>query len=348
MWNVELKIKNYIKMKKYLLFLSLCFLTLFRMNAASDIPTRTEKKSFSGISEVKFDHSYGNMVVNESDVKQVELEIRYFDGKKNKSTCEFSAKGNILSVRTINPSNRGNDNCRIDYVISVPRRTDLNVDLKYGNIRMSNFSGNFKTQLAYSDLKAGILFCSNPVISCKYGNISLDGAENLNINTQYSDVKIKNLETLKVNNQYSKYKIGQIGIIHEGSSTAYGDFNLDAAGDVNLKLQYSNLTVGTLGKNLKTSNSYSGVVVLGSSKQLKTINIQGSFSDVKLNLDPNLSANFDINVLYGGIDIAGKYDAKFTVSEKKNNRVIKKGTIGSGKPVANIVVSNTYADVKIK
>ena len=335
-------------MKKYVLFLSLCFLTVFRMNAASDIPTRTEKKSFSGISQVNFEHSYGNMVVNESDAKQVELEIRYFDGKKNKSTCELSTSGNTLSVKTINPNNKGNDNCRIDYVISVPRRTNLNVDLKYGNIKMSDFSGDFKAELAYSDLKAGILSCLNPVISSKYGKINLDGAEDLKILTRYSDVKIQMVNSMKVDNQYSDYKIDKIGIIYEGSSTAYGDFNLNMADDVNLKLQYSDLTIGTLGKNLKTSCSYSDVVVNGSTKQLGNINIQGSFSDVALSLYPDLSANFDINVLFGGINIADKCNAKFTASEKSNNRTIKKGTIGTGKPTANIVISNSYADVKIK
>jgi len=335
-------------MKKYVLFIGLCFLTVFRINAASDIPTRTEKKSFSGISEVNVVHSYGNMVVNESDAKQVELEIRYFDGKNNKSTCEISTSGSALFIKTVNPPNRGNDNCRIDYVISVPRRTNLNVDLKYGNIKMSDFSGDLKTQLAYGDLKAGILSCPNPVISCKYGNISLDGAENLNADTRYSDVKVQKLKTLKVDNRYSDYKIGQIGTIFEGSSTAYGDFNLNTADDVNLKLQYSELTIGTLGKNLKTNCSYSDVTVQGSAKQLENINIQGSFSDVKLSLDLDLSANFDLNVSYGDIDIAGKYNAKFTVSEKSNNRIIKKGTIGSSKPTANIVVSNSYDDIKIK
>ncbi|GHU79537.1 hypothetical protein FACS1894145_3910 [Bacteroidia bacterium] len=343
--NYKLKIK--MKMKRYLLLIGLCFLTLFRVNAASDVPTRTEKKSFSGISEVKFEHSYGNMIVNESDAKQVELEIRYFDGKKHKSTCELSSTNGILFIKTVNPSNRGNDNCRIDYIISVPRKTNLNVDLKYGNIKMSDFSGNFKAQLAYSDLKGETLSCSNPVISCKYGDISLDKVENLSINTQYSDVKIKNSKTLNVDNRYSDYKIGQIGRIQEGSVTAYGDFKLDAADEVNLKLQYSNLTVGMLGKSLKTTCSYSDVVVRGSSKQLENINIQGSFSDVTLSLDPDLSANLDIQLLYGGFDIASKYDAKFTLSEKNNNKLVKKGTIG-GKPTASIVISDTYANVKIK
>jgi hypothetical protein len=334
-------------MKKYLLVISLCFLALFRVNAASDIPTRTEKKSFSGVSEVRFEHSYGNMVVNELDVKQVELEIRYFDGKKYKSTCELSNTGAVLSVKTVNPSNKGNDNCRIDYIISVPRKTNLTVDLKYGNIKMSDFSGNFKAQLAYSDLKAGTLSCPNPVISCKYGDIGLDKAENLNIDTKYSDVKIKKLKTLMVENKYSGYKIGQIETIYEGSATAYGNFNIDLANDINLRLQYSDLIVGALGKTLKTNCSYSNVIVQTTSKQLENINIQGSFSDVALSLDPDLSANLDIRLLYGGFDIAAKYNAKFTVSEKSNNRLTKKGTIG-GKPTANIVISDTYANVKIK
>lgn len=334
-------------MKRYLLFVSLCLVTLFRVNAASDIPTRTEKKSFSGIGDVRFEHSYGNMIVNESDTKQVEVEIRYFDGKKYKSTCELSNANGILFVKTVNPSNRGRDQCRIDYVISVPQKTNLSVELRYGNIKISDFSGNFKAQLAYSNLKGETLSCLNPVISCKYGDISLNNVKNLNINTEYSDVKIKSLETLKVDNRYSDYKIGQIGSIQKGSATAYGNFKLDVAGDVDLKLQYSDLTVGMIGKSLKTNCAYSDIIVLKNSKQLETINIQGSFSDVALSLDPDLSANLDIHLLYGDFDIAAKYNARFTVSERSNNKLVKKGTIG-GKPTANIVISDTYADVKIK
>jgi TusA-related sulfurtransferase len=213
---------------------------------------------------------------------------------------------------------------------------------------MSDFSGDFKAQLAYSDLKAGILSCPNPMISCKYGNISLTKAENLKIHTQYSDVKVKILKTLQVDNKYSNYKIEQIESIFEGSSTAYGDFNIDVIGDINLILKYSGLNIGMLGRNLKTNCSYSNVAVRESSKKLENINIQGSFSDVKLSLNSELSANLDINLLYGGFDIAEKYNAKFTVTEKTNNKLIKKGTTGNGKPSANIVISNTYADVKIR
>ena len=336
-------------MKKYLLFIGLCFLTFLQVNAASDTPTRIEKKSFSGISEVIFKHSFGNMVVNESDAKQVELEIRYFDGKNNKSTCEISTSGSALSIKTVNPHEMtGKDNCRIDYIISVPRKTNLNVDLQFGNIKMGDFSGDFKAKLAYGNLNAGILSCPNPLISNQFGKISLDGAENLSITTRYSGVNIKNLKTMKVDNQFSDYTIDKIGTIYEGSSTSYGNFNLNMADDVNLKTQFSDLTIGTLGKNLKASCSYGGVVVKGSTKQLENINIQGSFSDVALSIYPDLSANIAINVQFGGFDVAAKYNAKFTVSEKSDDRIIKKGTIGTGNPTANILILNTYATVKIK
>jgi hypothetical protein len=114
-----------------------------------------------------------------------------------------------------------------------------------------------------------------------------------------------------------------------------------------LKLQYSDLTVGALEKSLKTNCSYSDVVVRKSSKQLKNINIQASFSDVTLSLDPDLSTNLDIHLLFGDLNIAAKYNATFSMSEISNNKVVKKGAIGEN-PTANIVISDTYADVKIK
>jgi hypothetical protein len=336
-------------MKKYLLFIGLCCLSVLQLSAATPkTPTRVEKKSYSNVNEIKFDQSYGNIVVRESDSKQIELEIQYYDGKKYQFVSEIASASNTLSIKTVVPKNMRNDNCRIDYIISVPLNTALTVDLKYGDIKMTDFHGDFKAQLAYSNLKAESFFCPNPVIFCKYGDINLGAVEDLNIQTEYSDVKIKKVKTLKVTNKYTDYIINQVQTIAEESASSYGDFKIGSANTIYLKLNYSDLIIDNLETNLKTKCSYSDVKIKNVSKNLKNIDFQGSYSGITLSLDPELSANLDINLKYGDLNVASKYTTKFTLSEKENNKIVKKGVIGNKTPTANIVISNTYEDVIIK
>ncbi|MDR0866838.1 MAG: DUF4097 domain-containing protein [Candidatus Symbiothrix sp.] len=336
-------------MKKYLLFISLCCLSLLQLSAATpSTPTRVEKKRFSNISEIKFDQSYGNIVLRESDSKQVDLEIQYFDGKNHQSISEITLLGNSLSIRTIHPKDKRNDNCKIDYFISVPRNTALTVDLRYGNINMSDFHGDFIAQLAYSNLKAETFFCPNPTISCKYGTISMSAVEDLNIQTSYSNVAIGKIKTLKVENKYTNYTINQVQTIAAESATSYGNFKIGSASAIYLNLKYADLIIDNLETSLKTKCAYADVKIKNISKKLENIDLQGSYSDIVLSLDPELSANLDIHLKYGDLKVASKYTTKYSLSGKENNKLVKKGVIGNKTPTANIVISNTYNNITIK
>jgi hypothetical protein len=336
-------------MKKYLLFIALCCLPLLQLSAATPTtPTRVEKKSFSNINEIQFDQSYGNIVVRESNSKQVELEIQYYDGKNHQSVSEIVSSGNTLSIRTVHPKNNRNDRCWIDYIISIPRPTALTVDLKYGNMNMTDFHGDFKAQLAYSNLKAESFFCPNPTISCKYGTISMSAVEDLNIQTEYSNVAIGKIKTLKVENKYTNYAINQVQTIAAESATSYGNFKIGSANAIYLNLKYADLTIDNLETSLKTKCTYSDVKIKNVSKKLGNIDLQGSYSDMVLSLDPELSANLDINLKYGDLKVASKYTTKYSLSEKENNKVVKKGVIGNKTPTANILISNTYNNITIK
>ncbi|GHT38480.1 hypothetical protein AGMMS49965_01980 [Bacteroidia bacterium] len=88
-------------MKKSVLLVSLCCAAALQLHAGT--PSRVEKKSFAGMKEVKFDQAYGNITVRESDSGEIQLEIQYYDGKKDKPVAEISTIGNVLSIKTIRP-----------------------------------------------------------------------------------------------------------------------------------------------------------------------------------------------------------------------------------------------------
>jgi hypothetical protein len=328
-------------MKKYLLLISLCCLAAFQLNA---IPSRIEKKNFSGMKEIAFEHSYGNITVIESDSKQIELEIQYYNDK-SEPVCDISTANDILTIKTILPKNREKEEIKIDYIVAVPRDVDMKVNLKYGNIRLDDFYGKFTCDLAYSNLNAND-FKSPPTITCKYGNITITDVDVLDLSSfKYSNVKIKDVNTLKIQGSYSNYDIDDVKILEADFS--YGTLKVGSAGRINADVSYSTFSVDNLEKSLTMDCSYTNVKIDNSSKGLENIAFNGRYSDFKFGLDPDLSAEFDIRLKYGSLSIQN-HKTTTNASEEGDNRTVKQGTLGNKTPTAKIVISDTYAKVTIR
>jgi len=337
-------------MRKFFLVISLCIAVL-QLNANPervDEPTRIEKKSFSDIQKIDFQQSYGNINVIESESKNVELEIQYFDENNDNPVSEIVTTGSRLSITTVLPKRQGifghTSRARIDYIIAVPRGVDMKVDLKYGNISMDDFYGKFTCDLAYSNLNAKDLKVS-PTISCKYGNITITDVDVLDISTfKYSNITIRDVNIFKIQGSYSNYTIDNVKTLD--ADISYGTLKTNSAVTINANVRYSTFRVENIEKSLSIDCSYTNVKIDNSSKQLENIAFNGRYSDFKLTLDRDLSAKFDIDLKYGSLSVQN-HNMTTTVSDEGNNKIFKQGTIGDKTPTAKIVISDTYAKVAI-
>jgi hypothetical protein len=309
-----------------------------------------EKKSFSGIDKVNFEHSFGNITVTESDSKQVELEIRYFDGEKIKPDCKISTSGNVLTVKTVYPKksiirNKKNK-ITIDYIIAVPKNVAMKINLAYGDINMGDFYGDFTCNLDFGNLNANTFFYSQVYIKGDYSGFKIDKATALNFSGDFSNLKINTADWLDVKSGYTKYKIGKVRTIK--AKCEFGNIDVDSAGEFDAKLEYTPATVENLGRKLNLGCSFSNVKIKGSSGQLESVKFSGSYSDLSLSLDPDLSADFYVNLEYGNLSIDSKYKYKYSLSVKDYEKDIKEGIIGSKTPTAKIDISGSFGKISIK
>ncbi|MDR1582480.1 MAG: hypothetical protein LBS55_04345 [Prevotellaceae bacterium] len=314
-------------------------------------PSRIEKKSFSNVTEVRFEHSYGNITVTESESKQIELEIQYFDRKNTKPVCDISVAEKTLNITTKIPHdwndwNFGNNNkIGIDYIISIPRNVDMNVNLKYGNMNIDNFYGDFTGAFAYGNLNAGTFFSSPVNISSKYSNIRIDKADVLNLSIYYANIDVNTINTFEIQSKYCKSRIGKSETVKADCS--YGNIDIDSVIEFSGELRYNPASVKKLDKTLNLDCSYSSVRINDSSKQLETVNFDGSYSNLELKLDPDLSADLSVDLKYGALSVDNRYKVKYSFSEKDHREIVKKGVIGDKTPTATINISNSYANVSI-
>jgi hypothetical protein len=256
----------------------------------------------------------------------------------------------------------------------------MKVDLKYGNINMGDFYGDFTCDLKYGNLNAGTFFNSPVNIEGKYSNFNIDKTGTLNFSIDYANVKINEADALNIQSKYSNYKTGKVGTLKADCSygninidsvdelevqskyvnyktakvgtvkadCSYGSINIDSVDELDAKLRYAPMSVENLGRKLNLDCSYSGTKINSTSGQLKSVKFSGRYSDLRLSLDPDLSADFNADLKYGNLSIDDKYGFKYSLSEKDHNRTVKKGTFGNKTPTAKIDISASYSDISIK
>jgi hypothetical protein len=336
-------------MKKYVLLMIGLYLLVFQLSAQPKL-SRTEKKKFSNIEEVHFEHLYGNITVAESDSKQIELEIQYFDGEKTKYACDISVSGKVLKIKTVIPPNRNHrnksDQAQINYIIVVPKNVAMNVNLKYGNINMGDFYGDFKGDVDYGNLNVNTFFSSRVLISSEYSNIEIGKVDVLNLSISYGNMEINTVNLLKIQSKYTKHEIGEIKTMKANCS--YGNIHIDSVLELEAELHYTPATVKNLDKKLKLKCSYSDIKINDTSKRLEIIQFDGNYSNLRLGLDLDLSADFAVDLKYGDLSVDNKYKVKYHFSETDYEKTVKKGTIGNKTPTAKIHISDSYSNVSIK
>ena len=341
-------------MKRYICIL-ITLLTVCNLNANSfhlnknqdRSPNRVEKKNFKGISTIKIDHSYGNIVVKESKSSgEVQLEVRYFDNKNRKVEKQVETRKNVLYVKTIDAKKNSSRGARIDYILTVPKKSALNVELSYGGIRIDNVVGKFDLKMEYGNLNANSL--GNLVMKGKYNEITINTLNNLIISSDYSKVRINKANEIELKSKYTDYVIKLVKSVNKGSYSEFGDLRLDVVDLADVNLKYSDINIGKLNEKLKANCDYSDVNISSVSRKLVQVDIKSSFSDVKIVSNVVIITKIDLRTSFGEIDIANKFNQNYTYIKKESNKETRQGTLGKENPTASIAVTTAYGDIIIK
>lgn len=319
------------------------------------VGTRIEKKVFTGITEIDIDHKYGDIFVTESNSSSVELEIQYYDGKYGNATCDVSSSNGKVSIRTTYPKTSfgilgaKGDKATINYIISVPKNTGMDISLKQGNIKVAQYSGKFAADLSYSNLTAEKFSGTNiPDISIKFGELKIQTADDLSISGSYSALKIAKAKNITLSGNYNEYQFAEVASLKTSSTSSYNDLKIGTAADVKIALDYTDVVIDNLISSLDVNCMYGDVIVKAVSNKLSIINVNSSYSDVVITLPSDLSASFDVNLIYGDFKVDSKHKVSYTEPAKDGISTKRTGVIGSKTPTAKLIIVNKYADVKFK
>ncbi|WCT12634.1 hypothetical protein [Mucilaginibacter jinjuensis] len=206
----------------------------------------------------------------------------------------------------------------VNYTVYMPAKNALSISNRFGEVTVPDLSGKLSLDVKFGNLTAKDL--SNPMNE---------------INVKFGDATIANLNSDEFNISYGTAKIGTADKLKAKVSFAGLDVDkLTSSGDITLKYTRggTGFKVGELDKNLKS------------------LNIDASFSKVVLN--PKDNFDFDISTKMGGFNYddsaVSVTNTTPTDGERKyyNPNKTYKGHAGKGGSAKTVTIKSNFTSIK--
>jgi hypothetical protein len=234
----------------------------------------------------------------------------------------------------------GSTKVQINYSVYLPQNMNIRLENKFGNIYSTDHSGKTTVILSNGDFKANDLsgdiamdvsFGNASVnqirtgkIIISYGELELESAESLVIESKSSTVNIGKAVTLDINSKRDKYFIDEVATVTGTSSFSYLTFK-DFSSELNLKADYGEIKLESI------------------KPEFKLIEMNSNYSDMVFKLPAN--ASYGVNISHSGstvITSPQNYSGmKTEVTDKKTDQYQTTGITGSSavkKGKINIVI----------
>lgn len=277
------------------------------------------------------DNRYGKVTVNtwsRNEIKvDVQIKVDGSDGQKtldnvtisdDKSGSLISFKTNIGEVKSSWMSMLGGrhsgSKMEINYTVYMPAKNELTIDNRYGAVEIGNMEGKVTINCAYGSFSAKSMTSESSVI-VKYGNAEIGNLGSSALEVSYGSLTIGTADKVMANVSYSGISIDRI----------------KTSGNINLRYG-GGLKIGDVDKNMKS------------------LSINSSYSNVDIGLSGDESTDFSVTVHYGDFNY-GDHDVTVTDKTPDDDRKVHftknyKGHVGRGNSEKSIEVYSNYGNVR--
>lgn len=228
----------------------------------------------------------------------------------------------------------------VNYDILVPKEMFLNIQNKYGQLVVTNMSGNVLLRNSFDKMEVRNIG-GQAELFAHYGDVFVKSIEDsLKLESAYhSQVDVSNIEgDLIFKNAYGQARVARVN----------GDFNLDSSygtiyfdeirGDVNLVSKYTDIRGSKINGEFLAVISYGQINLLDINNHL---DIDSRYAELELNLSKDLTDyRVYCEIEYGDISS----DLPFMVEERDNTRILH-GKEGTGELRINLI--NDHGDIKL-
>lgn len=326
--------------------------------------SKTIKKEYTVNADalLKIDNKYGNIDVISWDGNRVEIEVKITVSGNDEDKVikrlsmidvEFEASRSEVSAKTVIEKKssswswgwgkNNNVNYKINYKVKMPVTNDADLRNDYGNITLNELEGDGSINCDYGSIIIGDLHSNNNKINIDYTNNSTIGLMNGgSINADYSKLTIEEAGTVNLNADYTTTIFEDVKTLDYNCD--YGSLKIEKGENIEGDGDYLTLKMGTISKAAKIDADYGSVRIEKLLAGFSLVDIDGSYTGIKIGVPKEKGFNFDINLRYGGF----KRDddmTNFTSQIVKSSSKSYQGSYGKSNSQSKIIINSGYGSV---
>jgi hypothetical protein len=281
--------------------------------------------SLNSRQKVALHNSYGSIVIKTWDQPSVQVQIEIKSSAKKESVAkeaidrvhiQETVTSELVKFETVisRPStglfqNNSDERLEIHYVVHLPSKQALKIDMRYGHVTMPVYLGPTELNVDYGQLSAGDLPNRLDLVS-----------------------------------NYSSIKLGQLG--DAKMKVRYGNLRMNGSQKLTLQSDYSSpVQVGEVEQEAYIKIAYCSGVQLGFGAQLQNATIDARYSHVDMVANKQSSFEFAASQRYGSYSIQNGLLKNVSQSNSNTSSAIK-GMVGDSNN-RKVALSIWYGNFKL-
>ena len=306
---------------------------------------------------IEVSNKFGDVIIKTWDKGSVEIRVEIEARGRNEAKTQrildaidinFNDRisNGYLSVKTDVGNTGNNASFSINYEISMPDGNSMVLQNSFGNVYMDDYRGDLQLKLKYGQLVAGALSDGDISVSFSPSRCEIDALLAGELDLGYSKMTIDAVGDIKITSRFSDLEIEKGGDI--SLEARYGDLEIASLKSLEGELQFAGLEIGYLSERLEVEARYGdGIKIEKISKNFKEIDIENSFSSVRLNLPAGIKTTLAFDLQFGSLKLDGE-EVTFTKVVKETNSSEYRGYIGSAQATSSIKVETKYGNIRLE
>lgn len=278
--------------------------------------------TISASDKLSIENTYGEVTINTWDKNEitVDINIKVKTNSESKTQdllddieIEESRKSNAIIFRTnVDKStnvgttiiNHGhfskmvNTEISIDYTVNMPRRNNLDLTNKFGNVSIDDFEGNLSLALEYGKLKTQKLSGTENDIKVKFGSVDITSIENGKLDISYSKLTIDKAQKIDVKSSFEKTIINSVKQLK--INQRYGNLNIGSVETLSGSVEFAGMDIDKLSKSADMELKYVSKAVFSSiGADVDIFDVNASFGSISCKFENGVSLSGSINTSFG-------------------------------------------------
>ncbi len=234
----------------------------------------------------------------------------------------------------------------IDFEIWLPRTASVDLVNKFGDVVINDIYGKISVEQAHGNFKSNDI-TNLARINVNYGNIRINSFKSGSISIKGGELELQQAEKVKVDSRQSQLYLKKINNLTLESTS--DRIRISEVFTISGTASFSNFDIYRLTGSCNIDQSYGELILHSVHPGFSTINLVGKSTDYNISLPPGQSIDLDLRAREDRLLFKEKpHDFSKTYTDEKEKTVHVTGYYGKNpSPVSKLTLNSTSGEVSV-